>query len=120
PTWIPTTRNCRLQAAVRTLDALVYDIIDARRLAHAPGDDLLGMLMAARDEDTGDGMSRRQLRDDVMTFLLASHEPTAVALACTWYLLARHPEVAERARAETLATLGDRDPTLDDLPRLPL
>ena len=120
PMWVPTARNRALRAAVRTLDALVYNIIDGRRLAHAPGDDLLGMLMSARDEGTGEGMSRGQLRDEVMTFLLAGHETTAVALAWTWYLLARHPEIAEQARAETLAVLGDRDPTLDDLPRLPL
>ena len=76
--------------------------------------------MAARDPDTGEGMSRRQLRDEVMTFLLAGHETTAVALAWTWSLLARHPQIAEQAREETLAVLGDRTPTLDDLPRLPL
>ncbi len=119
PIWWPSARHRAFHAAVRTLDALVYDIIDDRRRAHAPGDDLLGMLMAARDEDTGEGMTRTQLRDEVMTFLLAGHETTAVALAWTWYLLARHPEIADEARRETLATLGDREPTLDDLPRLP-
>jgi cytochrome P450 len=120
PIWLPTARNRAFRRAVRTLDTLVYDIIDARRREHAPGDDLLGMLMAARDEETGEGMSRGQLRDEVTTFLLAGHETTAVALAWTWYLLARHPEIAEQARAETIAVLGDRAPTLADLPRLPL
>jgi cytochrome P450 len=84
------------------------------------GGDLLGMLMAARDEDTGERMSRTQLRDEVMTFLLAGHETTAVALAWTWYLLARNPAIAERARAEVVACLGDRPPTLADLPQIPL
>jgi cytochrome P450 len=120
PIWWPTPRNRAFRAAVRTLDALVYDLIDSRRRSAAPADDLLGMLVAARDEDTGEGMSRLQLRDEVMTFLLAGHETTAVALAWTWYLLARHPEIGEQARAETLAVLGDRAPALDDLPRLPL
>ena len=55
-----------------------------------------------------------------MTFLLAGHETTAVALAWTWYLLARNPDVAERARAEVVACLGDRAPTLADLPQIPL
>ncbi|MGH7894622.1 MAG: cytochrome P450, partial [Candidatus Binatia bacterium] len=120
PIWLPTARGRAFRRAVRTLDALVYDLVDSRRRAHAPGDDLLGMLMTARDEETGDGMSRRQLRDEVMTFLLAGHETTAVALAWTWYLLARHPETAEQARAEVLEVLGDRTPALEDLPRLPL
>ena len=120
PIWFPTARNRAFRSASRTLDALVFAIIDGRRRAGESGDDLLGMLMAARDPDTGEGMSRRQLRDEVMTFLLAGHETTAVALAWTWSLLARHPQIAEQAREETLAVLGDRDPTLDDLSRLPL
>ena len=120
PIWLPIARNRSFRRAVGTLDALVFQIVDARQRAHDPGCDLLGMLMAARDEETGDGMSRRQLRDEVMTFLLAGHETTAVALAWTWYLLARHPDVAVRARDEVVRVLGDRDPSLEDLPRLPL
>jgi cytochrome P450 len=120
PIWWPSARNRAFRRAVATLDAVVYDIIDARRRARQPGDDLLGMLMAARDEETGETMSRRQLRDEVMTFLLAGHETTAVALSWTWYLLARHPEIGEQARAEVLSVLGDRAPTLADLPRLPM
>jgi len=120
PVWLPTARNRALRAAVRTLDALVCTVIASRRSRDEPGNDLLGMLMAARDEETGEVMSAQQLRDEVMTFLLAGHETTAVALAWTWYLLARHPEIAEGARAEVLAALGDRAPTLDDLPRIPL
>lgn len=120
PLWVPTRRNRTLRRALGTLDALVYDLIDGRRRRHDPGLDLLGTLMAARDADTGESMSPRQLRDEVMTFLLAGHETTAVALAWTWYLLARHPEIAEQARGEVQAALGDRLPTLDDLPRLPL
>ena len=120
PLWVPTAENRALRAAIGTLDALVYEIVAARRCAASPGEDLLGMLVSARDEETGEAMSPRQLRDEVMTFLLAGHETTAVALAWTWDLLGRHPEVAERARAEALDVLGDRPPSVDDLPRLPL
>ncbi len=120
PIWVPTARNRAFWRAERTLDGLVYEIIDARRRTQEPGHDLLGMLMSARDEETGEGMSRRQLRDEVMTFLLAGHETTAVALAWTWYLLALHPDVAARARDEVLSVLGDRAPVLDDLARMPL
>lgn len=119
PMWIPTARHRGFRRAVRTLDACVYEIIAARRRAAQLGDDLLGMLMAARDEETGEAMSTGQLRDEVMTFLLAGHETTAAALAWTWYLLARHPQFAEAARTEVQEVLGDRDPTVADLPRLP-
>src|SRR5262245_37762972 len=71
PIWLPTARNRAFRRALTTLDQLVFEIIDARHRAHDPGRDLLGMLMAARDEETGEGMSRGQLRDEVMTFLLA-------------------------------------------------
>jgi len=120
PIWLPTARHRAFRRAVDILDTLVYEIIAARRRADAPGDDLLGMLMTARDEETGEGMSLRQLRDEVMTFLLAGHETTAVALAWTWYLLARHPDIAAATRDEVTGVLGSREPTVADLPHLPL
>jgi cytochrome P450 len=63
-------------------------------------------------------MTDRQLRDEVMTFLLAGHETTAVALTWAWYLLDRNPDVVARLRAEVRAALAGRVPTLEDLPRL--
>jgi cytochrome P450 len=122
PLWWPTALNRRLSRGIRVLDRLVFDIIEARRRADETvedrSEDLLDMLLRARDEETGEGMTDRQLRDEVMTFVLAGHETTAVALAWTWYLLARHPEVAERLRAEVAAALRGRTPTIDDLPGL--
>ena len=76
------------------------------------------MLMAARDED-GSAMTDRQLRDEIMTFLLAGHETTAVSLSWTWYLLSQHPNSAQKLRDELNHVLGGRTPQLDDLPRLP-
>ena len=102
-----------------TLDRVVFDIIEARRRTDEAHDDLLDMLLRARDEETGEGMTDRQLRDEVMTFVLAGHETTAVALAWTWYLLARHPR-GGRARCAPRCdrVLGGRTPTVEDLPRL--
>lgn len=120
PIGLPLPRHREFRRAVRTLETLVYEIVGARRRTGEDAGDLLSMLLAARDADTGEGMSDRQLRDEVMTFLLAGHETTAVALAWTWSLLARHPAIADRARAETLDVLGTRPPALTDLPRLPL
>jgi cytochrome P450 len=64
-------------------------------------------------------MADRQIRDEAVTLFLAGHETTANALAWSFYLLGRHPDVAERLAAEARAVLGGRSPTMDDLPRLP-
>jgi cytochrome P450 len=119
PTWLPTPSNIAFKRAMVTLDGLVARIVEERRRSGRLGDDLLAMLLAARDETTGAAMTERQLRDEVMTIVLAGHETTANALTWTWWLLAHHPDVAARMRAEIDAVLGDRAPTLADLPRLP-
>ena len=119
PLFVPTPRNRRLQAALRRLDALVYDLITARRQSQQDTPDLLSVLLAVRDEETGEGMSDRQIRDEVITLLLAGHETTAVALSWTWYLLAQHQECEQRLHAEVDAVLGGRLPTVEDLPNLP-
>lgn len=111
-------------AARRRMDAYIRGLIRARRAAgddrpdEDPGD-LLGMLLAARDEDGG-RMSEDQVRDEVMTLFLAGHETTANALSWTWYLLAEHPEADAALVAELERVLGGREPTDEDLPRLSL
>ncbi len=119
PRWVPTPRNLALRRAVRELDEVVARILAARRSAPTSDQprDLLDMLLAARDDD-GSAMSDRQLRDEVLTLLLAGHETTAHALTFALHLLARHPEVDAVLAAERDA-LG-ATPTLADLPRLPL
>src|SRR5262249_240354 len=82
--------------------------------------DLLSMLMEARDEETGEGMTDLQLRDELMTIVLAGHETTANALAWTFQLLSQHPQWTERVEREVDQVLGARPPVLEDLPRLPL
>jgi cytochrome P450 len=106
----PTPRNQRFRKELDVLEELVYGLINDRRSSGHHGEDLLGMLIDARDEDTGEAMSDRQLRDEVMTILIAGHETTANALAWTWFLLARHPEAAGRLRAELDETLGGGAP----------
>jgi cytochrome P450 len=122
PPWVPTPANLRYRKAAATLEGLVYSIVAERR-AEGPGaarhDDLLAMLMEVKDEATGETMSDRQLRDELITLVLAGHETTANSLSFAFDLLSRHPEVARRVRAEALEVLGDRDPTLADLPRMP-
>jgi cytochrome P450 len=103
----------RLQGYLAThaapIRAWIAAAIDERLAdASAPGDDLLGALLAARDPDTGGGFSRDGLVDQVCVLFLAGHETSASALAMAVYLLGRFPQVQQRLRAEVLQVLGSR------------
>jgi len=102
----PTPMNRRFHKAKNVLDTIVMGIIAARRAGEEKSD-LLSMLLNARDEETGEGMSDLQLRDELLTLFLAGHETTASSLAFTIWLLANHPEAHARARAEVDAVVGD-------------
>jgi cytochrome P450 len=115
----PTPKNRRFEQARQVLDGVVFRIIDSRRRSGTETNDLLSMLMSARDEDTGDAMTDLQLRDEVMTFFLAGHETTSLALAWTWYLVSQHPSVERALEQEVDAVLGGRAPGFADLERLP-
>jgi cytochrome P450 len=115
----PTPKNRRFRRALAVLDRAVFHLIDERRRDGRETNDLLSMLMAARDEDTGQGMTDGQLRDEVMTILLAGHETTSLALAWTWYLLSEHAEVEERLENELDTVLAGRWPAYSDLGSLP-
>ena len=110
--------DAAFQEALNTLDTMVYRIIRERRQQGEEGDDLLAMLLQARDEETGEGMTDQQVRDEVITFFGAGRETTATAMAWTWYLLVNHPEIMQKAEAEVDSRLGDRTPTLADIPDL--
>jgi cytochrome P450 len=116
--WLPTPGNRRFRKAARELRGLVLDIIAQRRRENRDYGDLLSMLLAVRDEETGEGMNDEQLRDEVLTLTLAGHETTATTLAWTWYLLGQHPEVEAKLHAELDAVLGGRAPTMSDLANL--
>lgn len=105
--------------AIETLDQIIYRMIDERRQSDLEANDLLSMLLKVRDEETGQGMSEKQLRDEIVGIFGAGRDTTALALAWTWYLLATHPEVAERLHTELAARLAGRLPTFEDLPYLP-
>ncbi len=115
---VPTPKNRRFEQALDRLNAAVHRIIDDRRRRQTAAEDLLSMLMAATDNETGSRMTDRQLRDEVMTFFLAGHETTAVALTWTWYLLSKHVAVRRRVEEEVDRVTGGRLPTVDDLPKL--
>jgi cytochrome P450 len=117
---LPTPGTRRMRRARQRLDATIYRAIAERRASGTERDDLLGMLLAARDEEgDGGGMTDLQLRDELLTLFLAGHETTANALAWTWHLLARHPEAEARLHEELRTVLGGRAPTAEDFPALP-
>lgn len=122
PLFVPTEENRRFRAAQRLFASSVAQLIADRRArgddAQPPGD-LLSMLLAARDAETGQGMSDRQLQDEVLTFLIAGLETTNAALQWTLLLLAQHPGAAQRVRDEHRAVCGDRPPRADQLADMP-
>jgi cytochrome P450 len=116
---LPLPSNARFDRAVARLDALVYRLIAERRKDTGDRGDLLSLLLRARDEEDGAGMTDRQLRDEVLTLLLAGHETTANALTWTWYLLSQNPAVEARWHEELGRVLGGRAATAEDVPALP-
>ncbi len=119
PLWVPTASNLRFHRAVRRIDEVLYRFIRERRAAaDQTKNDLLSLLIQARDENDATGMTDRQLRDEAMTLFLAGHETTALTLSWTWYLLSENPEAQAKLQAELDDVLGGRAPTVEDLPRL--
>jgi cytochrome P450 len=119
PKNIPTPHNLRFERAARRLDAIVNAIIKERRKSHEEDrGDLLSMLILAEDE-SGERMTDKQLRDEVMTLFLAGHETTANTLAWTFHLLSSYAAAEAKLAEELERVLGGRTPTMADLPRLP-
>jgi cytochrome P450 len=107
-TRLPLPANLRFRRALAELETVVYRIIADRRRSGRNEADLLSMFLSARDEETGGGMTDRQLRDEVMTMLLAGHETTSLALSWTFLLLSRNPEAAARLTDEVDVVIGER------------
>jgi cytochrome P450 len=118
PLNVPTMRNRIIQTAFRTLDQVVQGIINQRRQQNMDTDDLLSMLLSVRDEETGQGMNDQQVRDEVMTLLIAGYETVSTALVWTWYLLSQYPEVEHRLHSELDIVLGGDQPTVEHLAEL--
>jgi cytochrome P450 len=115
---LPLPSNARFDRAVARLDGVVHRLIAERRAGGGDGGDLLSMLLLAQDEEGGGGMSDRQLRDEVVTLLLAGHETTSNALTWTFYLLSQNEEAEACWREELRSVLGGRPPSFEDLPAL--
>ncbi len=117
--WVPTRSNRRFSAANRRLSVLLTDVIDAYRRVGTDHGDLISILMRARDDDTGAGMTDEQLRDEATTLVIAGSETTGNTIAWACYLLARHPRIQERLQQEADLVLAGADPGYETLSRLP-
>lgn len=116
--YLPLPGMGDVRRAVEDMNAAVYAIIRQRRSGSTrTSGDLLSILMQAGDED-GSRMTDEQLRDEVMTFLLAGHETTALALSWALYLLSENGEAEEKLHQELDRLLGGRLPGVSDLPSL--
>jgi len=123
PRWVPRPSAREGRAALAQMDAIIRDLIRRRRDRAATGgdygSDLLGLLLAAVDEESGSRLDDGEVRDQMATFFLAGHETTATALAWTWYLLAHAPAVEAKLQAELDAVLGGRPAEYTDYEKLP-
>jgi cytochrome P450 len=114
PEWMPMPDDAEFDAAVETLDAMLDDIIAVRERTAGSGDDgpmdFLSVLIRARDDGVE---SPEQLRDEMMTMLLAGHDTTALTLTYTWFLLSEHPEVERRVHEELDEVVGEERPGME-------
>ena len=114
-------KNPRFRASVQIIAEIVQQIITERRRSMdqaGEAGDLLGTMIRAQQDDPSLGMSDAELRNQVITLLLAGYDTTASALTWTFYLLSQHPEVVACLRKELNGTLGGRTPVYADLPAL--
>ena len=119
PQWMPMPDDAEFNRAVRTLDEVLDNIIEVREDSVGTGDDgpmdFLSVLLRARDEGN---QSPEQLRDEMMTMLLAGHDTTALTLTYTWFLLSEHPEVEQRVHEELDDVIGDERPGMEHVREL--
>ncbi|AQL43779.1 cytochrome P450 [Halorientalis sp. IM1011] len=121
PDWVPMPDDAEFEAAVAELETVIDEIVRRRRDdIGREGDpdapmDFLSILLRARGRGE---QTDEQIRDEMMTMLLAGHDTTALTLTYTWYLLSEHPEVERRVHDELDAVLGDGRPTMADVREL--
>ncbi|WP_157947642.1 cytochrome P450 [Abditibacterium utsteinense] len=114
-----TPQNAAYRDLARRVDAEIYATIAQRRAANAVNDDMLGILMTARDKETGEGMSDTQLRDEIVTLLFSGFDTTSRTLSWVFHALAENPAIETALHEETDRVLQGRAPRPSDLANLP-
>ena len=117
--WVPTRSNRRFGTANRRLEEMLTEIIEGYRATQEDHGDLMSILIRARDDEDGTGMTGQQLRDEATTLVIAGSETTGNTIAWACYLLTQHPEIQDRLQQEADLVLAGRDAGYDDLDRLP-
>jgi cytochrome P450 len=117
PLWVPTAPHRKFSRGQEFMDGRITGMIQNRRAGHHGDQDVLALLLAATDE-AGQPLSDEEIRDELVTFLLAGHETMANALTWTWFLLSQSQTVRARLAHELETVLGNRLPTAADVPRL--
>jgi len=118
PLWVPTPQNTGIRKYLKQLDEIVWKVIRERRKQQEQPDDLMGILLNSQDVETGKKLSDEELRDELITILLAGHETSANALSFAWYMIATHPEVEQKFHEELEKVLNGRAPGFNDLEKL--
>ena len=120
PMWVPRPSRVMAGASLKQMKTIADDAVNSRRSAGAGNvPDLLDLLLEGEDPKTGRSMSTAELRDNLLTFIVAGHETTALTLAWAFYLCAFDQDVQDKARAEAQSALQGRTATAADLPNLP-
>lgn len=117
--WLPTPLNIRFRRGHKSAHDIVLDVIEKRRRNPNDHNDLLTILLAAKDNNTGASLSSQQIIDEIKTFLMTGHETTGTALAWALYNLATHPNETQVLQQELSTTLNGASPSLNDLQKLP-
>jgi cytochrome P450 len=119
PFYYLSSSHREFKVSMKDMDDLVYGMIHDRQKSGKKKADLLQMLMDVEDADTGEKMTDLQLRDELITLFSAGHETSANSLGWTFYMLAQHPEIVEKIRAEVDDVLPNKEmPTFEQVRQL--
>jgi cytochrome P450 len=110
-------RNLEFAQVFRSLGKVILEVAARRRRDGITSTDIIGVLLEARDQNSGQVMPDRQLVNEIKTLIVAGHETTASTLNWIWYLLSSHPEVEDKLSSELTTLLGDRSLDFDQLPK---
>ncbi len=118
PDWFPRWYRPAMSRAVNRIHRVLENVIATYRANKGDETSMIGRLLEARDEQTGEMLSDEALRNEIAVLFLAGQETSANSLAWTWYLLSQAPEVESKLHEELRAVLGGRPPTFADIPKL--
>ena len=117
--WLPTSGNKKFLRANRRLNEIVYKLIEEHRKPGADKENIVGRLLAVNEAEPEDMMSDEQIRDEIVTLMLAGHETSATGLTWAFYLLSKHPEIEQRLHEELKNRLDGEPATSTNLADLP-